>query len=362
MQAVILVGGLGTRLRPLTLTTPKPLVPLANRPVIEHLVAWLARWGVDDIILATQYRSADWQPWLRRWRRERPDIAVRAVEEPEPRGTAGAVAYAAPSPHGTIVVVNGDNLVDLDLDAMLRLHRSSLAMATISTDAVADVAGRGVVVAEHGGRVVAFQEKPAPGTALANTVNTGVYLLEREAIAAIARDRFVQWERDVFPALIAQDAPVYAFQSQHIWIDTGTPEGYLRAQAAVLDRRASAPAGQLEGGAWREDSVTVDADAHVDGPAALGFGTMVAANAFVHASSVGRECHIMPGARIERSAVWDDCQIEAGAVLHDCIVGFGCYVGAGARLDSVILGDRCMIAQQAVLPVGARLAPETRIA
>ena len=190
MQAVILAGGLGTRLRPLTLTTPKPLIPLANRPVIEHLVAWLARWGVDDVVLATQYRSEDWGHWLRRWRRERPDVAVRAVVEPQPLGTAGAVAYAASEAstaltgrtgeptalsgwtelQDTIVVVNGDNIVDLDLDAMLRLHRSAHAVATISTDAVADVAGRGVVVAEHGGRVRAFQEKPPPGEALADTV------------------------------------------------------------------------------------------------------------------------------------------------------------------------------------------------
>jgi len=362
MQAIILVGGLGTRLRPLTLTTAKPLVPLANRPVIEHLVAWLARWGVDDIVLATQYRAADWQHWLSRWRRERPGIAVRTVEEPEPRGTAGAVAYAAAEPRGTTVVVNGDNLVELDLDAMLRLHRSAHAVATLSTDAVADVAGRGVVAADRHGRVRAFQEKPAPDQALADTVNTGVYLLEKQAIAAIPRDRFAQWERDVFPALIGQGERVYAFQSRHVWIDTGTPGGYLRAQAAVLEGHASVPAGTLEHGAWREESVTVDAAACVDGPSALGFGTLVAAGATVRASSVGRECHIMPGVYIRRSAVWDGCQIEAGAAVRDSILGLGCYIGAGARLDSVILGDRCMIAADAVLPPGARLAPETRIA
>lgn len=354
MQAVILVGGQGTRLRPLTLTTPKPLVPLANRPVIEHIAAWLQARGVDQIILATQYRAAAFERWLKHWR----GIPIRAIEEPEPRGTAGAVAHVAAQLAGTTVVVNGDNLIDLDLGAMLHAHRQVGAVVTISTDVVDDPTGRGVVVSDSTGRVIAFQEKPAPGTARANTVNTGVYLLEAEAIAAIPRDRFCNWEGDVFPQVIADGARVQAWGSRHVWIDTGTPAGYLRAQAAVLGGAASAPAGVLLDGAWRDESVTIDGGADVR-DVAVGFGTMIASGSSLQLCSIGRECHVLAEAAIRNSAVWNNCQIEPGATITDSIIGNNCYIGSGAQLNGAYVGDGCIIGAGAVIPSGLLLAPQT---
>ena len=365
LPAVILVGGQGTRLRPLTLTTPKPLVPLANRPVIEHIVRWLQRYAVTEIFLATQYQAAAFDRWLYDWR----GIPVRAVEEPEPRGTAGAVAHLAPHLHGTTIVVNGDNLLDLDVAAMLAAHRAHGAVVTISTDSVDDPTGCGVVVSDSQGRVTTFQEKPAPGTARANTVNTGVYLLESAALAAIPRDTFCNFEQQVFPELIAADAGVFAFQSAHTWIDTGTPAGYLRAQAAVLAGVASEPAGLVASGArgpgitggrlWQAESVNVDSAARLNGGVALGFGTMIASDVVINASSIGRECHILPQALVERSAIWDACMLEHGATIYDSIIGHNCYIGAGARLNGVVVGDRCIIRSGAEVPAGTMLQPGT---
>lgn len=356
MQAVVLVGGQGTRLRPLTLTTPKPLVPLGNRPVIEQIVRWLDRNDIDEVLLATQYQAGAFAGWLRHWR----GMPVRAIEEPEPRGTAGAVANVAPYVRGTTVVVNGDNLMDLDLRAMLAAHRAARAVATISTDAVDDPTGRGVVVSDAEGRVHEFHEKPAPGAARARTVNTGVYLLEPEAIATIPRDRFCNFEQDVFPALIASGARVQAFQSRHTWIDTGTPAGYRRALAAVLHESAGAtPAGDKIGGIWREDAVTIDGNATIQPPAAVGFGTMIAAGVQLAASSVGRECHVLADAVITNSAVWDNCQIERGSHVCDSLIGNGCYIGVGARVDQAILGDGCIIRASAILQPGTTLLPHT---
>jgi mannose-1-phosphate guanylyltransferase len=355
MQAVILVGGQGTRLRPLTLTTPKPLVPLANRPVIEHIVRWLERYDVSEVILATQYRAAAFERWHRHWR----GVPVRAVEEPEPRGTAGAVAHVADMLRGTVVVVNGDNLVDLDLRAMLAYHQTAGAIATISTDAVADPTGRGVVVADKQGRVREFQEKPDPGTARANTVNTGIYLLEPAAIAAIPVGRFCNFEHHVFPQLIAADARISAFQSEHVWIDTGTPAGYLRAHTAVLNRRASTPSGELVAGVWREESVTIDSGASLHDGVVVGFGTMIASGATLKLSSIGRECHVLAHAHIERSAIWDTCQIERGAVIHNSIVGYNCYIGDGAHIDTAVIGDNCIIQAGTVLEAGTIVQPAT---
>lgn len=359
MQAVVLVGGQGTRLRPLTLTTPKPLVPLANRPVIEHIALWLARYGVDDVILATQYQAQAFAPWMRRWQRSHIDVNIRAVEEPEPRGTAGAVANVARLLHGTTIVVNGDNLQNLDLNAMHEKHRATGAVATISTDAVDDPTGRGVVVSDDQGRVSRFQEKPTPGTALGRTVNTGVYLVEPEALAAIPNDRFCNWEQDVFPALIGSGAHVQAFQSEHVWIDTGTPGGYFRAQAAVLAGQASAPDGIFVQGVWQDDSVTIDGNAELSGGIAIGFGTMIAAGARLHTCSVGRECYVLTGAAISESAIWDHCQIESDVRIHNSIVGYNCYIGKGAQVATALIGDGCIIGAGAIVPPNTVLLPQT---
>lgn len=360
LQAVVLVGGQGTRLRPLTLTTPKPLVPLANRPVIEHIVSWLEAHGVHEIILATQYQAAAFARWIERRQRRGQTALVQAVEEPEPRGTAGAVAHVAGQLHGTTIVVNGDNLMRLDLAAMLRAHRAAGAAVTISTDAVADPTGRGVVVSDGRGQVLAFQEKPAPGTARANTVNTGVYLLEPAALQAIPRGRFCNFEQEVFPALIGAGQSVCAFQSAHVWIDTGTPTGYLRALAAVLRGDASAPDGALIRSIWQADSVTIDGAAELEPPVALGFGTMIAAGSRLSGSSIGSECHVLADAIVAESAVWDGCQIERGARVRHSILGHGCYIGAGAVLNGAIVGDGCIIHQDAVVPPGTSLLPHTR--
>ncbi|WP_161668839.1 sugar phosphate nucleotidyltransferase [Kallotenue papyrolyticum] len=353
IQAIVLVGGQGTRLRPLTLTTPKPLVPLANRAVIEHIVAWLEAQGIAEALLATQYRAADFERWLRRWRRQG-GMPVQAISEPEPRGTAGAVAHLAERLHGPVVVVNGDNLLQLDLRAMLAFHRRVGAQVTIAVDDVVDPTGRGVVVCDAQGRVSQFQEKPAPGTAYATTVNTGVYILEAAAVTSIPRGRCCSFEQDVFPALIAAGIPVWAFRSRHIWIDTGTPDGYLRAQAAVLTGEASAPAGvELTPGVWVEDNVTLDSAAQLGGGVALGYGSVVAAGSRIDASSIGRECHVL-GATVERSAIWDGSLLEATAIVRDSIIGYNCYIGAGARIVDAVLGDGCVLRAGAVV-TGARL-------
>lgn len=354
MQALILAGGRGERLQPLTITTPKPLVPLANRPLVEHVVRWLEQAGAARIWLLTHYRAADFDTWLRQWQ----GVRVSAVEELAPLGTAGAVANVAHLLHGTTAVINGDNLTNLDLEAMAHFHRSKGAIATIATDRVDDPTGRGVVVADAGGRVTRFQEKPAPGAALARTVNTGSYLIEPEALANLAPGTRAMWETDIYPALIGAGAPVYAFEAPHLWLDAGTPGGYFAAQAAILDRSASAPAGLEIDGIWAEANTNRDAGASYTPPIALGFGAIVAAGARLFGPlSVGRECHVLPGASLERSALWDGCFVEAGARVIDSIVGYNCYIAADALVEGSLLGDGVIVRAGAHLPAGSRVAP-----
>ena len=356
MQAVVLVGGRGVRLQPLTLTTPKPLVPLANRPIVEHIVRWLEQAGVEEVMLLTQYRAGAFADWLRRWK----GIPVRAVEEPIPLGTAGAVANVARFLHGTTVVVNGDNLTNLDLPAMEQAHRAAGAIATIAVDRVADPTGRGVVVAADDGRVSRFQEKPSPGTALASTVNTGTYLIEPGVLADVSSGQAAMWETDIFPALIANGAPVYAWETPHLWIDAGTPEGYFGAQQAVLGGAVSAPAGMEAAGVWSEANTFRDSAAHCNPPIALGFGSIVAAGAMLDGPlSIGAECHIMVDARVHRAAVWDGCMVEPGATIVDSIVGYNCYIARGARVEGALLGDHVVVRPGASVVPGSRLAPRS---
>lgn len=359
MQAVILVGGTGTRLQPLTLTTPKPLVPLANRPLVEHIVAWLSGHGVDGILLLTQYRAGDFAPWLRDWK----GVPVTAVEEPAPLGTAGAVANVAGWMRGTTAVINGDNITNLDLQAMARAHHATGALVTIAVDRVDDPSGRGVVVSGDGGRVTQFQEKPAPGTALAATVNTGSYLIEPQALDGLEPGQPAMWETQVFPALIASGAPVFAFQAAHLWLDAGTPAGYFAAQDAVLGGAVSAPAGRHDHGRWTETNVSIDASAVCSGPLAIGYGSIIAAGAsLIGPASIGRECHVLPGATVEHSAIWDHCLIEAEARISGSILGYNCYIAAQAIVEGALLGDGVIVRPGVHIPHGSRIAPGAIVA
>lgn len=357
MQAVILVGGLGTRLRPLTLTTPKPLVPLVNRPVLAHILRWLEAAGVEEAFLATRYAAAAFAPFVERWQ----GIPVQAVEEPAPLGTAGAVRQLRSALRGTTVVVNGDNICNLDLRALVRRHMACQAQVTIAVDRVADPTGKGVVVCDQAGWVTVFQEKPAPGTALSNIANAGTYVIEPEVLDGIAEGQRAMWETDLFPALIAAKAPVAAAEMPHLWIDVGTPAGYHRAQQLILDRALVEPPGaEIQPGVWAEAQVSLSADALISGGVSLGFGATVAAQAMLDGSvMLGRDVQVLPGATIRQSAIWDETLVEREAYIVASILGYNCYIGAGARLESVVLGDGCVVRNGTVLVPGTTLVPGT---
>jgi len=279
--AVILVGGEGTRLRPLTYTTPKPMLPIANRPFLEHQVAHLRAHGIDRIVLACGYR---------------PD-AIRAhfgaeleyVVEPEPLGTGGAIAYAARALTETFVVANGDVLTDLDLTALVRFHCDRDARMTLALHPVDDPSRYGVVVTAADGAVTAFVEKPARGTAAASTINAGTYVVEPDVLGLIPQGRAVSVEYEVFPLLVG--AGLYARSSAGYWRDIGTPESYL---AANLERM---PAGGL-----------VDASARVD------------PDAVVTGSVVGRGCRVEAGATVSGSVLLEGAVVAAGRTVENLVM------------------------------------------
>ncbi len=325
MKAVVLVGGFGTRLRPLTLSTPKQMLPIVDRPMIEHVLAWLHGHGVDTAVLSLGYRP---DAFLDAY----PDGLCAGVElvyavEPEPLDTAGAVRFAAAHAgiDETFVVVNGDVLTDLDLGALWSFHRSSGAEGTIALTPVDDPSRYGVVPIDESGRVIEFVEKPAPGTSPTNWINAGTYVLEPDVLARIDNDRRVSIERETFPALVA-DRALFAMQSDAYWIDAGVPPTYVQAQLDIVEGRR-----RIVGDAIAADAVLA-AGAVIERSIAMR-GAVVAHEAIVRGSV------LLPGARVHE-----------GAVVEHSIIGPRAVIGSGAHVsDGSIVGD------DAVVPEGARL-------
>jgi mannose-1-phosphate guanylyltransferase len=313
MRAVVLVGGFGTRLRPLTNTTPKPMLPVVNRPMIEHLVGGLARAGITQVTLALGFKP---EPFVEAF----PDGTCAGVRldyavEPEPLDTAGAIRFAADHAgiDETFVVANGDIMTDLDVSALVAAHRASGAEATIHVYPVDDPSAFGVVELDGDCRVLRFVEKPPLEEAPSNLINAGTYVLEPSVLRRVATGRRVSIERETFPAIVA-DGGLYAFPSDVYWLDTGRPELYLQANLDVLaGRRAHLAATDVI-----DPSAQIDSGARVEG------------------SVVGRGCLVGPGAQVEDSVLLPGACIESDAVVRRSIIAG--VVGRGASLLDVVVG------------------------
>jgi mannose-1-phosphate guanylyltransferase len=319
MRAVVLVGGEGTRLRPLTLTTPKQLLPIAGVPMIERVIANLARHGVDEVVLSMGYRPDAFT--IAYPSGTCAGLPVRYAIEPQLMDTAGAVRFAATwaGIDEQFVVVNGDVLTDLDLGALIALHRERGALCTISLTPVDDPSRFGVVPTDDDGRVLAFIEKPAPGEAPTNMINAGTYVVEPSVVGLIPDGRRVSIERETFP-LLAERKGMYALASDAYWIDTGTPETYLRANLDLIG-----PEGLVEG--------TVDADAVVE-RSVIGAGARVCPGAVVRDSVLLPGAVVGPRALIERSLVGARATVGAGALVQDLtVLGDGVTIDDGASLS-----------------------------
>lgn len=316
MKAIVLVGGEGTRLRPLTYDTPKQMLPVVGRPMLDRVVTSLARHGVTEIVLSMGYMPD-------RFVAGYPDFTVAGLPvsyavEPSPRDTAGGIRFAAlhAGVTDTFVVVNGDVMTDLDLTSVLAVHRRLGAAATIALHPVDDPSRFGVVSTDDGGWVEAFIEKPAPGTAPTNLINAGIYVMEPSVLDLIADGVPVNVERETFPELVRAHQ-LAAVADDHYWIDTGTPATYLEANLDVLaGRRLVETDGEIRDGSWVHPTASVGADARLTSAAVGAHGT------------VGE------GAVVERSVVLAGATIARGAVVVDSIVGPRASVGAGAHVEN----------------------------
>jgi mannose-1-phosphate guanylyltransferase len=320
MQAIVLVGGEGTRLRPLTEDVPKPALTLVDRPFLAYMVEWLGAHGVTEVVLACGFLPGALREALGDG--EHDGVTLRYVVEPEPRGTAGAIRFAAEALgddlDDSFLALNGDVLTDLDLGALVRAHRErDGARATIALYPVEDSAAYGLVEVDAVGRVAEFVEKtgePVPGE-----INAGAYCLERSVLDLIPPGRQVSIEREVFPELVG--AGLGALRLDGYWMDIGTPERYLEASWDILEGRVATMVRPTSPGLLVAGEACVDADASVGPRAVVSPGCTVAAGAVVRDSVLLDGCAIGPGAVVEGSVLAPGVQVEAGARLAGAVIG-----------------------------------------
>ncbi len=322
MKALILAGGFGTRLRPLTYTRPKHLLPIANRPHIEHVLDLLQRHGVDEIVLLTSYLAEQFEATIAGASAR--GVTVHVTHEEEPLGTAGALKYAETFVSDeTFLVFNGDVLMDVDLERMIGFHRERGADATIVLTPVEDPSAFGVVPTDDDGRVEGFIEKPAPGEAPTNLINAGIYILEPKVLDRIPAGEVWSAERQLFPDLVSSGAPFFATGSDGYWMDIGTPEKYLQANLDALSGSYPDPA---------RPQVSPEG-------VLLGEGATVAEGARVSSACLGAGATVHDGAEVTDSVLLPGAVVERGASVANCILGEGAIVGAKASLTGVTLQD-----------------------
>src|SRR3954447_17131100 len=359
MQAVILVGGEGTRLRPLTTTVPKPVVPLVDRPFIVYMLEWLKEHGVTDVVMAMGYLPTAVRNVLGDGSAY--GLRIRYVEEPDPRGTAGALKFCESLLDERFLMLNGDVLTDIDLSSQIAQHERTGAVGTLALAPVADPSAYGLVRLEDDNAVREFVEKPSADQVDTNMISAGAYVLERSILELVPPDRNVSIEREVWPQLVGDG--LYGFPAQAYWLDIGTPERYLQGTFDIIEGNVETHVRERLGDGY----LSVSEDAHISGrvipPAVVERGCDVGAGAHVGSLVVlGERVSVGEHARIERSVVMQGAEIGAGCVLSDCIVAAGARIGDRTVVSGgAVLGECVTVGADNVLTAGMRVFPNTEI-
>lgn len=340
MQALILAGGKGTRLRPLTVYTPKPIVPVMNRPFLLYQIEVLAKAGIKDIVLSLSYQPDKIEDLLGDGAEH--GVRLSYVTEPSPMGTGGAYRYAADRLTETTIVLNGDILTDLDISAVIDFHRKNSSQATLSLTRVEDPSAYGLVQADERFRIKRFLEKPKPeevGKNGVNTINAGIYVLEPSILELVPTDEAKSFEYDVFPAILEKGLPFFAYVMENTyWRDLGNPKSYLEAHHDFFD-------GKIKGFEMDRSAVSdVATAATVDRASIIGPGCVIKPGARVVRSSIGAGVQIEEKAVIENSVIWPHARISAAAEIRDAVIGRSCYIGRNVTVnEGTVLGDKASV-------------------
>jgi NDP-sugar pyrophosphorylase family protein len=345
MKAILLAGGKGTRLRPLTVHTPKPIVPIFNRPFLYYQIDLLRQVPeIDEVILSLNYQPRRIEQIFGEG--EGLGLRLRYVVEPMPLGTGGAVRYAGDQLTESVIVFNGDVLTQVDLGAVLRLHRERKARATIVLTPVENPRAYGLVETDRDGNVLRFLEKPKDDEITCNTINAGIYVLEPETFDRIPKDTAWSIERSFFPSLIERGETFVAYIYDGYWIDIGTPAKYVQVHQDIMDGRYSAPpfSGSAKK-AWVADGARVEEGAELHGPCFVDEGAVIKSGArLLPYGVIGRQTHVEEAAVVDNSIIWPNGWIGREAQITGSILGRNCHIGRNAIVeDGAVLGDKTVI-------------------
>ena len=356
MKAVILVGGEATRLLPLTCNTPKAMVPVLNTPFLEHVIHYLSEHQIRDIILAQRHLSQPIKSYFGNGSRFGVKL-IYAVED-TPLGTAGAIKNAEKYLDGTFLVLNGDIFTDLDITAMIGFHLETKAKATIALTPVDDPTSYGLIETNARGRVTRFLEKPKWSEVTTNMINAGTYILEPEVLSPVPHQAKFSFERELFPLLLDQGEPIYAYPSSAYWIDIGTPEKYFRLHRDLFSGsspRHSCPRGEevLVG-----EQSYINPTAQIRGPAVIGSNCTIGQKVkLAGAVVIGFGCTVLEDTVIEESIIWRNAQLGQRVSLKNSIVADNCCLNDNSTIEDSILGDNVTVVSGCKLEPGSKIWP-----
>jgi len=338
LAAVILTGGPGTRLQPLTNDRPKSVLPVLNKPFMEHFIAYLRQYGIKDIILTLSYLPDVIREYLGDGSRY--GVRLTYCLEEEPRGTAGAVKNAEAYLDNTFFVLNGDVFTDMDLGDMLAFHRENKAKATISLTWVDDPSAFGVVETDSEKRVKRFIEKPPLAEATTNWINAGTYILEPGVLEHIPSNTHYMFEKGLYPHLLDTGVPVYGYPYRGYWLDMGTPEKYFSLNVDLLSSKIKSPLVSITGqnGIYYSRDAVVHPSAVVTTPVVIDGGSRIGRGAHINGPVViGCGCHVEDGASIENAILWNNVRIGAGARIRQCIISSDINIGNNQDVTNCIV-------------------------
>ncbi|MDQ6693038.1 MAG: mannose-1-phosphate guanyltransferase [Chloroflexota bacterium] len=365
MKAVIMAGGEGSRLRPLTIRRPKPMVPVVDRPAIVHILELLKRHGITEVVITLQYLATVIQEYLGDGSAY--GVKIHYTVEETPLGTAGSVRQGEEWLDDTFLVISGDALTDFDLGAAVDYHKRKGAMATLVLKRMADPLEYGVVITGEDGRVLQFQEKPSWGEVFSDTVNTGIYVLEPSIFKHFDAGQVFDFSSNLFPMLLEKGDPIFGYVAEGYWCDIGSIPDYMRSCADYLNGLVNLPRLGKEtepgSGIWCDSEVEIDRDAHISGPVFIGSGVTIKAGAIIRGPSLIRDSSIIDSrATIDRAIIWRNCYIGERAEVRGAIVQTQVNVKAQAMIfEGAVIGDGTIIGTGSVIHPNVKIWPSKEV-